>query len=141
MFHDQLNQIYQKVDSYVLNKVVQDGQRVYSDTPSLVYFENINIREVARVISPSGTAYLIVEHKGSVQDLASSQSSPTQVLLILEDQLDESTTEFIRGFMPSDNQVESLIQRMDETAHENKFMADLEIQMSQVIEQKNELQK
>ena len=98
--------------------------------PKSVFFENTNIKEVNRSVSSDGTIFLIVEQHLSFEEQITKKAK-TQIYLVKEDDLEQSSIDFLRTFMPEDNKVESLIQRMDQEKGEKQgFIYELEIEVS-----------
>lgn len=111
----------------------------YSGDSSLAFFENTQIKEVGRMLDSSGNAYMLVQEHLKMEDMIlKKEESP--VMLVSESVLDESAIQFLRSYMPSNNSAEALVQRMDQEAGTRQgFMAELEIQMSQISEEKNKI--
>ena len=88
-----------------------------------------------------GIVYLIVETHLTFEEQITKKAK-SETFLVREDELEQSAVDFLRSFMPEDNKVESLIQRMDqEKGQKQSFMYELEIKVSQITEQKMLIQK
>ena len=61
--------------------------------------------------------------------------------MVRESDLEESARAFLRRFVPEDNTVSALLQRLDQEAGlKQSFMAELEIEVSQIAEEKVKIQ-
>lgn len=128
-FRLEIDTLLHKYEDYVNNSVLENAIPM-RDGNQLV-FENTAIKEVSRIVSPSGNVYLVVEL----------QDTSDEVLLLNETRLDESAIQYLRSFMPVTNNIEDVIERMDQESAQNRnFMADLEIQIAQVVEEKDAIQ-
>ena len=105
-----------------------------------MFFENTNVREVSRTLNSSGEAFLLIETQASLEEQIAKKSSP-QLYLVSESDLEESARTFLRKFIPEQNSVPALLHRMDQEAGlKQSFMAELEIEVSKLAEDKMKIQ-
>ena len=124
-----------KIEAYIQDKILMKSQKV-SNEISQLFFENINVKEVSRTLNSSGAAYLIIETQTSLENQIAKKSAP-ELYLVCENDLEESARTFLRKFIPEDNSVSALLQRMDQEAGlKQSFMAELEIEVSKLAEEK-----
>lgn len=74
----------------------------------------------------SGAAYLLIERAVSFEEQIQNKARASNIIFVKEENLDESSQAFLRNFIPSNNQVESLVGRMDQRSDEQpSLMAEL----------------
>lgn len=106
----------------------------------MAFFENVALKEVARVASSSGEVYLVVETHVSLEDQITKKAAPS-VFVVKEGDLDAAAKLFLRSFMPTDNSPEHLVARVDEEAGKKRsLMKEMEVAASQLQDAKVQVQ-
>ena len=119
--------INQKIQTFVRREITSKSSAIHEGDHSMSFFENTQVKEVARLLSQDGEALLVIQPDKNLNKQA-------KCMLINESSLDDSALKFLRSYIPGENSVESLVKRMDQE-HEN-LMSEIDIKMSEIAEEK-----
>lgn len=135
-FAEQIRLLQTKVGEFqketILDKALEEATYKF-----LTFFENTSIREVCRAVDSTGQAYLLVEVQQPLEDQIVNKHE-AQTYFVKESALDERQLQHLRSFVPESNDPEFITERIDQ---EHNFMAELEIEISQLQEAKQVLQE